>query len=338
MVTFLMLPWWTVPLSSSVLRMKSTNYCPTSTLQKQMGLTFQLECLKRLPWASLPSWHIYSMYPSPIPKSGDHSDPRNYRSISLLSLLSKLLEKHIQHLLATHLEENHPISAQQWGFTHGKSTTGALLDVTDHWHKELEQSHDIWSVFFDYSKAFNSVPHIPLLHKLQQCGVHPQILRWLANYLTMRKQYVCVSGATLDTLPVSSGVPQGSVLGPMLFNIYISDITAVALSDRSMTLFADDMMLYRSIYTAADFHLLQTDVDKLCNWTDNNLLKFNSRKCKYMIISRKIRPTLPGALLTVNGSPLEKVKSYKYLGVWLLHWVGLCKCQLCARKRDRNSG
>jgi len=137
----------------------------------------------------------------------------------------------------------------------------------------------------------------------------------------MRKQYVCVSGATLDTLPVSSGVPQGSVLGPMLFNIYINDITAVALSDRSMTLFADDVIVYQPIYTIADFHLLQTDVDKLCNWTDNNVLKFNSRKCKYMIISRKIRPTLPGMPLTVNGSLLEKVESYKYTWVsgLLLH-------------------
>ena len=91
----------------------------------------------------------------------------------------------------------------------------------------------------------------------------------------------------------------------------------MALSDGSMTLFADDMMLYRPIHTAADFHLLQTDIDKLCSWTDNNLLKFSSRKCKYMIVLRKIRPTLPDTPLTVNGSLLEKVESYKYLGVWL---------------------
>ena len=89
---------------------------------------------------------------SPIPKSGDHSDPGNYRPISLLSLLSKLLEKHIQNLLAKHFEENYPISAQQWGFARGKSTTGALLDVTDHWHKLLEQRHDICSVFLTIVK------------------------------------------------------------------------------------------------------------------------------------------------------------------------------------------
>ena len=217
----------------------------------------------------------------------------------------------------------------------GQQTTG--FHASPYRHKELEQRHDICSVFFDYCKAFDSVPHLPLLHKLQQYDVHPQLLRWLANYLTMRKQYVCVSGATSDTLPVSSGVPQGSVLGPMLFNIYINDITAVALSDGSMTLFADDMMLYRPIHTVADFRLLQTDIDKLCNWTDNNLLKFNSRKCKYMIISRKIQPPLPGTPLTVNGSLLEKVESYKYLGVWLtssLSW-SMQVSTVCKKARQK---
>jgi len=104
---------------------------------------------------------------SPIPKTDKHSDPGSYRPISLLSILSKLLEKHIRNILLAHFEEHHPISTQQWGFTCGKSTTGALLDATDQWFRELEQGHDICTVFFDYSKAFDTIPHRPLLQKLQ---------------------------------------------------------------------------------------------------------------------------------------------------------------------------
>ena len=273
---------------------------------------------------------------SPIPKPGSHSDPRNYRPISLLSILSKLLEKHICKLLTRHFEEHHPISAQQWGFTQGKSTTGALLDATDQWFRWMEQGHDVCTVFFDFSKAFDSVPHRHLLNKLQNYNVHPQILRWITHYLSMRSQYVCVHGTSSDILPVSSGVPQGSVLGPLLFIIYIDDITTVPLSDGSMTIFADDITLYRPIYTAADYDLVQTDIDSLCSWTDNNLLRLNAIKCKYMIISRKKQPSIPGSPLTVNHSQLDRVSSYKYLGVWLtssLNW-SMQVASVCKRARQ----
>ena len=99
--------------------------------------------------------------------------------------------------------------------------------------------------------------------------------------------HVCVNGSSSDILPVSSGVPQGSVLGPLLFIIFIDDITDLQLSDGSTTLCADDIMLYRPNYTPADYSLLQQDIDDICTWTTNNLLNFNSNKCKYMIISRK---------------------------------------------------
>ena len=146
------------------------------------------------------------------PKSHNKSDPGSYRPISLLSVLSKLLEKHVRNLLVDHFEEVHPLSTQQWGFTHGKSTTGALLAATNNWHRLLDSGLDICTVFFDFSKALDTVPHRPLLQKFKDLNVHLHILKWLTHYLSFRHQYVCVNGSSSDILPVYSGVPQGSVL------------------------------------------------------------------------------------------------------------------------------
>ena len=272
---------------------------------------------------------------SPIPKSGKSSDPTNYRPISLLSILSKLLEKHMRDLLIHHFQSFYPLSAQQWGFTQGKSTTGALLAATDHWHNLLDAGLEICTVFFDYSKAFDTVPHRCLLQKLESINVHPLILRWTSHYLYGRSQYVCVGGASSCLKPVLSGVPQGSVLGPILFIFYINDIMNVQLLAGTMSLYADDIMFYRIIRSATDYHALQIDIDSLCCWTDRNLLTFNAKKCKYMLISRKKQPTLPSSPITIKGASLECVSSYKYLGVWLtstLSW-SLQVTELCKKAR-----
>ena len=134
------------------------------------------------------------------------------------------------------------------------------------------------------------VPHSILLQKLRSYNVNPQILRWLANYLSNQPclQYVCVNGASSDTLPVSSGIPQGSVLGPLLFISYINDISTVPLSAGSMMLlYADDSMLYHPISGPEDYHHLQEDINRPCTWTNDNLLKYYANKCKYMVISKR---------------------------------------------------
>ena len=114
-------------------------------------------------------------------------------------------------VLVDRFEEFHPLSTQEWGFTHGKSITGTLLTATDNWHR-LDSGFDTCAVFFDFSKAFDTVPHRPLLQKLKDLKFHSHILKWLTHYLSFRHQCVCVNSSLSDILPVYSGVPQGSVL------------------------------------------------------------------------------------------------------------------------------
>ena len=277
---------------------------------------------------------------TPIPKPGDHSNPSNYRPISLLSILSKLLEKHVANLLTKHIQSHSPLSSHQWGFSRGKSTTGALLTAVDHWLRLLEEGVDICAVFLDYRKAFDTVPHRNLLEKLKFLGVNSYLLKWLTHYLCKRYQAVCVNGSTSDKLPVVSGVPQGSVLGPVLFIIYVNDITCIPLMEGNMSLFADDIMLYRPVRNATDYAILQSDIDKISVWTESNYLQFNAQKCKYMTISRKqyscsYSDSLPA--LSVNGVALEKVDNYKHLGIWITSTLSWYKqvSEVCRKARQK---
>ena len=171
--------------------------------------------------------------------------------------------------------------------------------------------------FFDFTKAFDSVPHKALIEKLQAMGLDGFLIQWITDYLTNRKQCVVVGGATSEFVPVVSGVPQGSVLGPLLFLIYINGIAELPLSPGSkLVIYADDVLLYRPIRQASDFQLLQQqDVDTLGVWADNNYLTFNPSKCKAMVFSSRRQPVPAPAHLSLNGSLLEIVDSVKYLGL-----------------------
>ena len=224
----------------------------------------------------------------PIQKSANRSEATDYRPISLLSVVSKMLERHFHQYVTKHLNEYHPLSNKQWGFQSGKSTVTALLSVTHDWFQALEAGQEVCSIFFDLRKAFDSVPHRPLVDKLANLGLDVHALSWITSYLTNRKQHVVVGGeSSLDT-PVLSGVPQGSVLGPLLFLVYIDDVSDVLLSDGStLNLYADDMLLYKPVKSIEDIHHLQMDIDTISDWVNCNNLTLNPTKCKTMVISRK---------------------------------------------------
>ena len=143
-------------------------------------------------------------------------------------------------------------------------------------------------IFFTFQKTFDTVPHKNLMDKLSQLEFHPLILKWIHSYLRNREQHVVVNGVAYSSIPVISGVPHGSVLGPLLFLIYIDGISLLKFSDDSkLSLYADDMFLYKVISSNADYIHLQHDIDKIQNWSSDNLMSFNVSKCKCMLISRK---------------------------------------------------
>ena len=256
--------------------------------------------------------------------------PENYRPISILSLLSKLLERHIHQIISNHLLTHYPISDKQWGFSRGKSTTTALLSFSHDCLQTLDNKAEVCSVFFDISKAFDSVPHVLLLQKLSSINLNPYITRWVQSYLTHRTQCVVVNGTNSPALPVVSGVPQGSVLGPLLFLIYINDVTCV-VSNGKLIIYADDIALYQIIHSPIDFILVQQNINSICAWVKQNSLLLNTLKCCYLLFSRKPTPTLPSSPLLINNTVLRLAKEFKYLGVtfssdasWTPHINTIC--------------
>ena len=208
-----------------------------------------------------------------------------------------------------------PISDTQWGFMPNRSTTSALIKVVNDWMHALDEGYEICVIFFDVRKAFDSVPHIELLNRLEEIGLPPAIVRRFKNYLTDRVQFVAIEGVQSDTAPVVSGVPQGSVLGPLLFVTYINDIASIISEESKINMFADDIALYRIIKSQHDYHSLQNDINAIVSSLHTKHLSLNEDKCSYLFISRRRTHSLQPPALTVDSNQLKRVQSYKYLGI-----------------------
>ena len=242
------------PDNLSAKMLKSTAVSIDPVLTKLLNLSI---ITGKLPSA----WKTSSVVP--VPKAENKSDAKNYRPISLFSVTSKILERHIHGKILMHLQSAYPLSESQWGFCSGKSTIQALLTATNDW-LEMESGIEAAAVFFDFTKAFDSVPHKPLIEKLQAIGLDVYLVQCISNYLTNHTQYVVVNGISSKPPSVVSGVPQGSVLGPLLFLIYINGIAEPPLSPESkLVMYPDDILLYRPIRQASDYQHLQQDVEAL---------------------------------------------------------------------------
>ena len=248
---------------------------------------------------------------TPLFKKGSKNDAANYRPISITCICSKLME-HIMHSnIMSHLELHNILSNSQHGFRKNRSCETQLLITLQELADTLNRGDQADCILLDFSKAFDKVPHKRLLNKCKFYGIRGAILEWIESFLDNRKQKVVLEGTTSDTTNVTSGVPQGTVIGPLLFLIYINDLPDAVQS--TSRLFADDCLLYRIIKNKHDSTMLQKDLDSLQRWANTWLMEFNTKKCEVLRVTRKRNPIKTNYEL--NGNTLAIVKSAKYLGL-----------------------
>lgn len=223
-----------------------------------------------------PQWKLANV--TAIFKKGNKNCAGNYRPVSLTSVICKMLESIIRDKIMDHLAENNLLSDNQYGFRSHRSTQLQLLKTLDDWTSYMDSGSPWDVIYLDFRKAFDTVPHRRLLNKLSAYGIKGPVLNWIKDFLLNRKQKVTINGCTSKWENVTSGIPQGSVLGPVLFIIYINDLPDVI--QNLSKIFADDTKMYSKINNRTDSTKLQDDLDNLIIWSEKWQMAFNVDKCK----------------------------------------------------------
>ena len=247
-------------------------------------------------------------------KKADKTDAGNYRPISLTCLLCRILESIIRDEVLLHLRKYELIEKSQHGFLPHKSTVTNLLEFLEVVTRLIDEGHNVDVVYLDFSKAFDKVPHVRLMSKVRAHGILGNVARWIEEWLHGRKQRVVLNGKASSWADVLSGVPQGSVLGPILFLIYINDIDhAVDCVSTIMKKFADDTKIATVTDTVEQCQFLQEQIDALQKWAEIWQMSFNIDKCVVMHIGKgNINHSY-----TMNGTDLKTTKCEKDIGVYM---------------------
>ena len=266
-------------------------------------------------------------------KKGNRSEPGNYRPVSLTSIVCKLLESINKDRIVMHLNTFNLINTTQHGFRKGRSCLTNLLEYLETVTKFLDDGVPVDVIYLDFAKAFDKVPHARLLKKLEAHGIGGQYARWIKNWLADRKQRVNINGKVSGWAEVKSGVPQGSVLGPLLFLIFINDIDEGIIS--KIWKFADDSKICNKVCNEADTEIISGDLKKLFQWSEDWQMLFNVDKCIVLHMgSRNQR-----GKYEMGGKELNSVEQERDLGV-IIHQNGKssAQCSVAAMKANQVLG
>ena len=272
---------------------------------------------------------------TPIHNGGSTYFPSNYRPISVLCTISKIFERHVPvcSQLYKYLNDRKLLHISQSGFRQGHSCQTALTELIDEWWKYLDNGELVGTIFIDFCKAFDLVNHIILLEKLHFYQIGGTELNWIKSYLSNRKQEVHQGNIISGKHTVKYGVPQGSILGPLLFIIYINDLP-LHVEKSNIDLYADDSTMHYHDMCAENINIvLQNDIDAVKAWCNNNSMKINTQKTKCMKICSKGKLIRSSELcVKIEENLIETVHSYKLLGIdidlnleWEDHVNRICK-------------
>ena len=252
---------------------------------------------------------------APIFKKGDPLQASNYRPVSLTSVPSKIMEHIVCSHIMKHLEKHRVLCDNQHGFRKFRSCESQLITTVDDLAKNLDNGNQTDMILLDFSKAFDKVNHSSLLAKLQHYGINGKLHKWISGFLDNRTQKVFLEGASSSATTVLSGVPQGTVLGPLLFLIYINDIPKFISPGTQLKLFADDSAVYRKISSSLDHKILQQDLISLTEWEKEWSMQFHPDKCQLLTITNKREPST--FTYTIHNTKIQPTTDAKYLGITL---------------------
>ena len=256
-------------------------------------------------------------------EKGNNLLTENFRPISLLSNINKIFEKIMHKRIYGFFEHQGLIYENQFGFRKNHSTTHALIDLTEEIRQTIDKNEFACGIFIDLQKAFDTVDHKILLNKLEHYGIRGIANKWFSSYLTNRKQFVSIMGHDSTIADIEFGVPQGSVLGPLLFLIYINDLN-LAMKYSKTRHFADDTnLLIRNAHLKQLQKQLNKDLKQLCHWLKANKLSLNTSKTELILFRHPNKKINYDLKVKINGKQLLQLNSVKYLGTLLdahLNW------------------